>query len=42
MKTPIEIISGMTATPEYSPEAIKQLMARLKHFILNRRKMCLF
>jgi putative transcriptional regulator len=29
MKTPIEIISGMTATLEYSPEAIKQLMARL-------------
>ena len=29
MKTPLEIISGMTATPEYTPDSIKRLMARL-------------
>ena len=29
MKTPIEIISRMTATPEYSPDKIKRLMSRL-------------
>jgi len=29
MKTPIEIISGMTATPEYTPDSIKTLMSRL-------------
>ena len=29
MKTPLEIISGMTATPEYSPDSIKRLMAKL-------------
>ena len=29
MKTPIEIISRMTAMPEYSPEEIKRLMSKL-------------
>lgn len=29
MKTTLEIISSMTTTPEYSPDTIQQLMARL-------------
>ena len=29
MNTPIEIISRMTAMPEYSPDTIKRLMSKL-------------